>query len=515
MVPGVDGYGTLYAESGDVIYAGEFSRGTLDGAWLLGLTAGELREAFGEAELTETDRGDSFLVNQELGLTALCSYQQGESESQVYRLWLAPEEDSPHRELIPWESLSEADLWAAQDQEETPQVTRAQGAAYQADGTVGGNWFQSQYRYESCAMVLLSQEEDGAPEEISWSRDMTLPDGTVVDESVSQAQERLDSLLAALEAAGSGASGGSGSSDSSGLGDVERLVGLMLTVDDGQELVDALTDYYMYREMTAALEGSQPMLEQNLASAQTQLQRGTGTQEAVDSAQAQLDELDRQLAQYQTGQEQARLTIQELCKLDPEDYDLQKVLITFDPVELDASALVTAAVEYAQAAAAGQYEVDTAALERQVKSAVLDLSMAYESIRSARESVTQAASEVETQTQAYATGSGTKEALYSAQCAQNEAAADLCQAIGTFTKQANQLNTLSGGWIAETYDWMPDTFGTLFQSEILRGQEAAQAAQEEREQQEQEAAQAIQEEQAQQEEQQQQEEQTAQTEPAA
>ena len=191
------------------------------------------------------------------------------------------------------------------------------------------------------------------------------------------------------------------------------------------------------------------------------------------------------------------------------------MLITFDPVEMDASALVTAAVEYAQAAAAGQYEVDTAALERQVKSAVLDLSMAYESIRSARESVTQAASEVETQTQAYATGSGTKEALYSAQCAQNEAAADLCQAIGTFTKQANQLNTLSGGWIAETYDWMPDTFGTLFQSEILRGQEAAQAAQEEREQQEQEAAQAIQEEQAQQEEQQQQEEQTAQTEPAA
>ena len=53
----VDGYGTLYAESGDVIYAGEFSRGTLDGAWLLGLTAGELREAFGEAKLTETDRG--------------------------------------------------------------------------------------------------------------------------------------------------------------------------------------------------------------------------------------------------------------------------------------------------------------------------------------------------------------------------------------------------------------------------------------------------------------------------
>ena len=84
---------------------------------------------------------------------------------------------------------------------------------------------------------------------------------------------------------------------------------------------------------------------------------------------------------------------------------------------------------------------------------------------------------------------------YSAQCAQNEAAAGLCQAIGTFTKQANQLNTLSGGWIAETYDWMPDTFGTLFQSEILRGQEAAQKAEEERKEQEEQAAQTIQEEQ--------------------
>ena len=88
--------------------------------------------------------------------------------------------------------------------------------------------------------------------------------------------------------------------------------------------MDALTDYYMYREMAAAQEGSLPLLEQNLAAAQTQLDRGSGTQEAVDAAQEALDELDRQLAQYETGQEQALLTIQELSKLDPEEYGLQK-----------------------------------------------------------------------------------------------------------------------------------------------------------------------------------------------
>ena len=107
----------------------------------------------------------------------------------------------------------------------------------------------------------------------------------------------------------------------------------------------------------------------------------------------------------------------------------------------------------------------------------------------------QTAAGVERQTQAYATGSGTREALYSAQCAQNEAAAVLCQAIGAFTKQANHLNTLSGGWVAEHCGWMPDTFAALFQSEILRGQEAAQKAEEERKEQEEQAAQTIQEEQ--------------------
>ena len=73
-------------------------------------------------------------------------------------------------------------------------------------------------------------------------------------------------------------------------------------------------------------------------------------------------------------------------------------------MELDAQALIQAAAEYAQAVAAGRYEVDTAALEREVKSAVLDLSMAYESIRAARETVEQTAAGVERQTQAYATG---------------------------------------------------------------------------------------------------------------
>ncbi len=354
-----DGFGTLYAESGAVIYAGEMDQGTLDGAWLLTLTAEALREAFGEAPFTETDQTDGFLIaNEALGLAALCTYQQEDTEAQVYRLWFAPEAGTAAETLLPWDELAQAESWAVTGREPEPEAAQFQGAIYQADGTVGGDWYQSQYRYGDYVCTLLSPREGAAPVGLCWSRGVELPGdgGGVVDTSVSQAQERLDELLSALEDMGSSGADPGGSVVQ---GDVERLLGLMLTAEDGQELVDALIDYYVYGQMISALELSQPMLQQELAEAQTQLQRGTGTQLAVDSAQTALDTLDRQLAQYETAQEQAKLTIQELCKLSPDDYDLTPVLLTFDPVELDASALYDAAESYAVAVAAGRYEADT------------------------------------------------------------------------------------------------------------------------------------------------------------
>lgn len=485
-----DGFGTLYAESGKAVYAGEFDQGTLDGAWLLSLTAAELREAFGEAVLTESDVTGGFLVkNATLGLTALCSYQQEDAEAQVYRLWFSPEADSAWAKLLPWTSGSEAARWALLDRETAPQETLYQGPVLQPDGTVDGDWYQRQYRYETYMCTLLSVMPQDAPSQLCWSRDVTETGGLVVDETSAQAQQRLEELLSALDGVGgSGSSGGSGAGDQ---GDVSRLLGLMLTVQDGEDLMDALIDHYVYGQMAASLEASQPLLQQQLAEAQTGLQRGDGTQEAVDAAQSALDELDGRLAQYRTAQEQAALTIEELSKLSPDDYDLSPVLLTFDPVTLDASALYDAALAYAQETG-GQ---DADALSRQVKSAVLELGLSYESVRSARTAAENAAAQVETVTQAYAKGTADKAALYNAQCARDEAAVALYQAAGTFAHQANGLNTLSGGWLAEEYDWMADTFAALFQSELLREEEAAQEAEADRAQREEEAAQAIREEQ--------------------
>ena len=484
-----DGFGTLYDQSGKVVYAGEFDQGTLDGAWLLSLTAGELREAFGQADLTEEDGAEGFLVkNETLGLTALCSYQQEGAQAQAYRLWFAPEEGSLWQQLLPWESGAQAAAWARRGREEAPEESTLQGAILQPDGTVAGDWYQRQYVYGDCVCLMLSQNGADAPLQLCWSRD-AVPGGPPAEgEEPDQAQQRLDELLAALEEAGAAfETGGSQSAQ----GDPERVLALMLTAQDGEALVDALIDYHVYGEMAACLEAGQPLLQQSLAQAQTALQRGDGTQEAVDEAQAALDDLDGRLAQYKAAREQAGLTVEELSKLEADGYDLGKTLIVFDPVELDVTALCTAAMSYAQGTAAGQ-EVDGAALEREVKSAVLELGLAYESIRSAITAAQTASEKAEQALQDYARGSADQKALYAAQCARDEATAALYQAIGTFSHQANSLNTLSGGWIAQEYDWMAETFAALFQSELLRGEQAAQQAQDQQAQREEEAAQAIQ-----------------------
>lgn len=243
--------------------------------------------------------------------------------------------------------------------------------------------------------------------------------------------------------------------------------------------MNALIDSYVYGQMAQCLAASQPLLQQNLTEAQSQLQRGEGSQEAVDEAQEALSKLDGLLAQYKTSQAQAGLTVTELSGQDASSYQLQAVLLTFDPVKLNVSDLCSAVLAYAEKTTVAPEEVDAAALERQAKSAVLELGLAYESIRSARETAERAATQLDEANLAYAKGTLSQAELYSKQYALDEATAALYQAIGTFTHQANGLNTLSGGWLAKKYNWMADPFAAIFQEEIRRAEEEAQKAEEE------------------------------------
>ncbi len=472
-----DGYGTIYASSGKVVYAGQMDHGTLDGLWLLGLTAGELRETFGEAALTEQDSGDGFLIrNADLGVTALCSYQTSGEDPQVYQVLLSPAANDPAAALLPWDSAAAAQLQLTAGREEEPEMSYTAGPSPVSvpEGGMDGEWFNTQIIYpeEAATCTLFSEDRGGAPEQILWSRAGAIVPGGLLDEAAVQAQERLDDLLQTLD----NLAGGSGDEPPADPADVERLLGLMLTPEDGNSLMDALTDYYVYNQMLQALEASQPLLEQNLLEQQRLLDRGDTTQSAVDGVQDRLDALDRRLAQYRTGREQAKLTAETLTGLKLDAYDLAAVLTSFDTAELDTQALYDAALAYAKSVAAEPRDVDAADLELKLKTQILDLSMAYEEIRAGQETLERAAGVLEKTTQAYSTGTADKLALYDAQCSRNDAAAALFMSMGAYTKQAVQLNNLSGGALAEQRGWFAEPFGVLYDLSVQRNQDDQELA---------------------------------------
>lgn len=291
---------------------------------------------------------------------------------------------------------------------------------------------------------------------------------------MAEVQERLDGLLEALESAGASggddAAGGAAAADQS---DVMQLLGLAQTAQDAGDLVDALTDYYVYGQAAAALEASRTLVEQTLDEQQRLLQQGQTTQSAADSAQDRLDALDRQIAQYRIRQEQARLVAENLTGQKPDDYELSGVLLVFDPTKLDVSDLCEKALAYAEGIAAGRREVDAGKLEVNVKKLVLDMSMAYENVRAGQKSLAQSGADLEAASQSYATGSIGKAALYDAQVALNDTVSAQFQTVGAYTKLVNQLNDLSGGWVAGSCDWLAEPFGTIY--DLALRQAAAEA----------------------------------------
>ncbi len=476
-----DGFGRIYTPNGKTIYAGEMDRGTLDGGWMLTLTAEELREAFGDANVTESGRnaGGFLTINNDMGLTVLCTFRQGEEDAHAYRIWFAPDESSDIASLMPWANRMASESWAGKDRDDMVRNTRSRGRVFLPQGSTGGDWNQSVFYYEDHALSMVYARKMAAPFEVIWAQSggLDLKVGTdAADETAAQAQEQLDALLDALEGVGGG--GGSGGGEGGGEADpadVERLLGLMLTPQDAYDLMNALTDYYAYGKTVEAMEASRPLLEQNLSEQQRLLDQGREVQDAVDAVQDSLDSLDSTVLQYRVVQEQARLVAEKLTGMKLDGYDLAAVLKVIDVASLDASGLYEAAVDYAKGIAAGRYEVDEAQIELDVKTQILDMTLAYEGITSTQETLDKAKASLEEINQAYATGTAEKSAMYSAQCAVNDAAAALFQTTGAYTKLINRLNDLSGGWVAEQYGWFAEPFGVLYDMARQQSADAAEA----------------------------------------
>lgn len=473
-----DGFGTIYAEDGKPVYTGEMDRGTVSGVWLLGLTADGVRTAFDQANVSETDQaGGGFLItDQELGVRVLCSYRQGDSDAAVCSLWLTGEgTDGTMSSLMPWKTAEDFARWAQENPDQHGTQYRFPGAAPAESALSGGTYDQVQYAYGDWSCTGLFPQTGGGAAAVCWSSGSEVPAANIDDSTaVSPAQAQLDQLLSALDLVQSG--GGESQTPDSAAGDPGRMVGLMTSAADAKKLVDTLLNDYENTQIEVALAESEPLLQQLLAEEQARLDKGAGDQEKADTLQGELDALDGRIAQARANQEQAALVAQNMTKLDPADYALEKLICNFDPSGLDAGALCQAAADYARAVAAGRYAVDADGLNVSVKTALINLEMAYQSVQSALAAEQRAAAAVEQDIDAYAKGSVEKYELYHAQCAQNDAAAALYSALADFSRQANGLNDLSGGWFSQNQGWLGDTLPAVYQGEITRGQAAAQAA---------------------------------------
>jgi hypothetical protein len=483
-----DGFGTLYAKNGKPVYAGEMDRGTLDGAWLLRLSVDELRAAFCEATLTETDgeTGGFLIINQELGLTALCSFRQEDADAAVCALWLADGGEGALSTLVPWKNASEFGVWAAGLGEAATEQDGFSEAAVPAGAMPEGAYEPVRYAFGDWSVTALLKEGSKTPSAVRWDSARPIPapadSGAKTDPNAPDA--RLDQMLQSLKLIDG--SGKKGSKKPSG-SDVARLISLLGSANDAQTLVDTLLHYDINKQTLSILEESRTLLQQLLAEEQENAKRGAGNEKQAQALQTQLENIENRIATAKADMEKAALKVQELTLLNPADYALEKLICSFDPSKLDANKLYTAAVEYAQNVAAGLYEVDADKLAVTVKAEIINLELAYQTLQSVLNGRQRAQERADEALKSYARSTIDRYELYQIQIARNDATIALYDALAGFTRQANVLNGLSGGWISTEYQWLDDALPAIYQNEINKGQAEAEAREEEQRRKEQEA----------------------------
>lgn len=462
-----DGFGTIYAESGKILYQGQLDQGTLDGWWLLSLTTQELREAAGDSTLAETDgSGIFYLTWKELGLTAACTYQQGESESMPIALWFHPDEASNYGALLPWTEATQMEAWAGQERDVTlqDQTTVEAGAVDGPQELYRGTWSQLRYGYDGGVCTILLDPETNVPVELRWeSNERAATPGPITDE-LSSAQKELAELVETL-AALTGESG-----EASEPRAVSALVAGMDSLEQATELVDAVIGYAAHGEAAALLQESLALQTKLLEQEQTSLAQGAGSQAAVDQAQQQVEQLQARVLQHQTAQAQASLTAGHLIDSLPSLAECVNVLFMVSPAQLDAAALLDAVTAY-------QKTLDNQAQTNwslTVQSAVLELNLAYQTVQTAQSALERTTAQVDAAVKGYRKGTVTTAELYALQCSQYDQLAVVWTALGDFTQQMNQLNLLSGGYLAQQCDWMADAFAQCLETEQAQREQEQQ-----------------------------------------
>ena len=463
------GFGTLYNKAGKVIYSGPFREGTVDGSGLLGYTTEKLREALGEGTVRiEREEEGYRIIAEELGLTALCTFQTEEEPSAVYRLYLYQPQEGDWVALLPGQRFTGG---VSLPEGATP--TRA-SMSYQRQTGVnldsGTYTAVSGEAYPWRVTAYFPREGGQRALLLTWARQDVVPKAAPEAAPEEAEVDSVAAFLAALDEMDAAA--GSQMSQGAVFGDSDPGEAFSRLEDAGQaaSLADAMLSYWEQTERINALQEAADRVTLLLEKEKEDLAKGVGSQAAADALEQQLASLTGETEACLTAIKRAELQAGDTGSGNLADYALGDMVLDFDPSAQEVGELTLVAVAYAQATGS---DLSPEAVGTQVKLGLLDLTDAYGAVKKAMTRYQTASADTKASAGDYSMGLGSKEAWYAAMNEETLARADLCSALSEFSRQANQFNLLTGGWVSRSFDWQKEAFEPLFRAAILPEPEQA------------------------------------------
>ncbi|MBR1659653.1 MAG: hypothetical protein IJ705_05000 [Oscillospiraceae bacterium] len=414
------GFGVLYNQAKKTIYAGQFAGGTLDGEWLLSLGVDDYRSALGEGQVktAENPEGGFLISAPELGLTALCSYQTVAEDSRIYSVELGAPADANWVCLLP----------------DTGHISPVNAELMHTGQKIS---------------ALKWTAEGDAPSKLDLG-------------GASKADQQMDRLLAAVGRVGGGGAAGA-VSPSDGYMDPGPALAQCSSPEQAAELVDAMLLYWQQAERRAALGENLTRVETMLETAQADAAKGTDNEELLYSLTERKEKLEAEIQLCQTQQKKAELQATGDGVDALGQYALSGMLVYFNPGYADVSNLALTAIAYAQATGA---DANTAKLEARTKALLVELIEQYGQAEYARSRYDAASQHSQNAAAAYATGSSPVESWYEALSEQADARSDLTGVLAEFSRKANELNLLTGGWVSRNYNWKMEEFDEVFSAAL-------------------------------------------------
>lgn len=455
------GFGKLYNRAGETLYQGQFSNGTLDGAWLLGLTADGLRQVLGE-EHTVSYKEDSqayLIASAELGVVGRCSYRTEQSDSEVYSIYISPT-DTGWFCLLPGEDKVSAPNWS-------DDVTRSVGPL-QFNTPEGVNVprgiYHSVMAFEpdkDLRTTLLYQKEGKQTASVlTWSRLSALPVAEFETVGATES-EKLGEFLAALDGMENAAGAGL-STENQYYGDIDLSPSLLAceTPEQAGALADALVEYWLLSETQMGLEENLSRVEALLSDAKSAVSMDNGSDALVESLTNEKLALEERILNTQAARKLTELVAKKY-DAEPSTLAVDKILVLFNPDMLDMDRLMLTAAAWAQLNGSVISEED---LEIDLKSLLISLANTYSSVNNARSRYEAAAQAAQNAATSYTMGTIDKAEWFRAMMSQKDAQLALYEVMASFTKYANTLNQKTGGWVSRNCNWYLAEFGFPYEA---------------------------------------------------